>query len=133
MTEYRKQRCIAIAKTLFYKKTGKNFHVSFILDKNKLLVTGVNSYADLHLSHRFGIYKPQKKLSEDQKSRYVAGRHSEIVAINTYINIYGDSDCSGLTLFNVRLDNEGLTRIAKPCNNCLPIIESCGFKKIIWT
>ncbi len=130
MNVNRQERLIEIAKTMMpERRTGKNFHVSFILDKNKLLITGVNDYRQLHLSYRFGEFLPQKTSTV----KYIAGRHSEIVALNIFIKRFGNNDCSGLTLFNVRIGNDGEPKMAKPCGNCYPIVNSCGFKRIIWT
>jgi len=130
MNDFRRQRLITIAQSLISShKTGRNFHVSFILKNNQLLVTGVNNYLQIHLRHKFGDYVPQKSSSKF----YVAGRHSEIVALNIFINKYGHNDCSGLTLFNVRIGCDGLPKISKPCNNCTKIVNSCGFKRILWT
>lgn len=129
MTEHRRERLINIARSLIHLKNGRAFHVSFILKKNQLLVTGVNDYSQIHLAHKFGQYKPQKESSKN----YVAGRHSEIVAMNIFINRFGHSNCCGLTLFNVRIGNDDLPCIAKPCKNCFPVMESFGFKEIIWT
>jgi hypothetical protein len=129
MNSYRRQRLIEISKSLQNLRTGRNLHFSYILNKNQLFITGVNSYDKLHPYHKFGHYTALKENSK----KYVAGFHSEIVAIRDYINRFGNSDFSGLILFNVRLSKSGEPMMAKPCGNCQKILDSFNFKSIMWT
>lgn len=129
MNSYRRERLIEIAKTLMHCREGRSLHFSFILKNNQLLVTSVNSYKKLHPYHRFGPYKPLKV----NCLNYIAGVHSEISAIREYINKFGNSDFSGLTLFNVRLSKSGEEMLSKPCGNCQRVLDSFNFKAILWT
>jgi hypothetical protein len=129
MNSYRMQRCIEIARSLSDCRTGRSLHFSFILDKNRLLVTGVNSYEKLHRTHVFGDYRPIKHRS----TNYIAGQHSECHALRIFINKFGHVDCSGLTLYNVRIGYKGEVMMAKPCGNCQRVVDSCNFKRILWT
>lgn len=129
MTEKRKNRLISIAHSLSDLRTGKNLHFSFILDKNKLLVSASNSYDKNHPKHLFGEYKAYKT----NNGKYVPGVHSEIAAIKQFMSRFGHSDFSGLTLFNVRISKAGNILLAKPCNNCDTVIRSFNFKKVLWT
>lgn len=128
MSPKRKNRLIEIARGLSHLKTGKNLHFSFILNKNSLLVTAVNSYKKEHPRHRFGTYKATKGGFE-----YKPGIHSEISAISQFVAKFGHSDFSSMTLFNVRLDKAGNPSISVPCNNCQRVLNSFNFKKIMWT
>lgn len=129
MNEYRKNRLIQIAQSLIAKRSGRSFHISFILKNNQLLVTATNDYTRLHPYHKYGIYKPYK----DGNENYVAGRHSEINAISTYLNKFGNLDMSGLTLMNVRIGYNGEVMSSMPCKNCSRILNSFSFKSIIHT
>jgi hypothetical protein len=129
MNSYRRERLIEIAKSLQHCREGRSLHFSFILKNNQLLVTSVNSYKKLHPYHRFGLYKPLKNNCQN----YIAGVHSEISAIREYINKFGNSDFSGLTIFNVRLSKNGEEMLSKPCGNCQRVLDSFNFKSILWT
>jgi deoxycytidylate deaminase len=119
-------KCIEITKCLKkHKETGHSFHATFIYDKNKLLSIGFNNYKKLHRSHKFGIYKGYK----DNPEKYVASIHSEIDAL---IKL-GRTNCSKLTFINIRIDNNGNPNIAKPCSNCLKVLQDVGFKNIYFT
>lgn len=130
MNEFRKERCINIARALMpLKKTGKYFHVTFLLEKSKILVWATNDYNKPHLSNRFGQYKATKT-----DGVYNACLHSEVAALRTYINKYRSSDMRKITLFNVRLDDKGNTWLAAPCANCQKnIIDPLNFKEVEFT
>jgi hypothetical protein len=129
MNSYRRERLIEISRGLQNLRTGRNLHFSYILKNNQLLVSSVNSYTKIHPYHKFGNYKPLK----DGAEKYVAGIHSEISCIREYINRFGNSDFSGLTLFNVRLSKKSEPMMAKPCGNCQNLLDSFNFKSIVWT
>lgn len=131
MNYNRQQRCIALARELMpVHRTGRSFHVSFILNKNRILCYGINNYNKRHLEHRFGKYLPHKTGS----GNYIVSNHSEAVAMRIFINKFGNNDCSGLTLFNVRVGFDGETLVAKPCINCQNnIVDKCNFKQVLWT
>ena len=129
MNNRRKERLLEVARNLQHCREGRSLHFSFILKNNRLLVTSVNSYKKLHPYHKFGTYVPLK----DGSANYVAGVHSEISAIREYINRFGHSDFSGLTLFNVRLSKNGEEMLSKPCGNCQRVLDSFNFKAILWT
>ena len=129
MNQRRKDRLVEIARSLQNLRTGKSLHFSFILNKNQLLVTAANSYNKMHPYHIFGKYLPTK----DNNANYIAALHSETNAIKEYINRFGTSDFSGMTLFNVRLGKDGHPMMAKPCDNCQRLVDSFNFKEIEWT
>jgi hypothetical protein len=128
MNQYRKERCIEIAKKLSDLRTGRSLHFSFILDKNKLLITAANSYKKSHPQKQFGIYVPARPTTN-----YQAGLHSEISAIKTFLSRFRNTDFSGLTLFNVRIGKDGLVQMAAPCKNCQKVLDSFNFKAILHT
>jgi deoxycytidylate deaminase len=118
-------KCIEITKCLKKdKSTGHSFHTTFIFDKSKLLSIGFNNYNKLHRHHRFGIYKGTK----DNPEKYISGIQSEIDAI---IKL-GRTDCSRLSFINIRIDNNNLPNISKPCENCCRVLQGLGFKQIYY-
>jgi hypothetical protein len=129
MNQRRKDRLVEITRSLQDLRTGKSLHFSFILNKNQLLVTAANSYNKMHPYHIFGRYLPTK----ENNGNYIAALHSETNAIKEYINRFGTSDFSGMTLFNVRLGKDGFSMLAKPCENCQRLLKSFNFKEIDWT
>lgn len=106
-------------------QTGRRFHMTFVLDKSKLVVFGINDYNRHHPARRYGEYKPYKC----DKVDYVPGLHSEIAAI---IKL-GEHDCSKYTFVNVRVGNNGKLNNSKPCPNCQRVFEQLGYRKIYYT
>lgn len=102
-------------------QTGKNFHVTFVYNKNKLICTAFNDYSRMHPYHKWGQYKNTKTNGE-----YKPCLHSELKAIIKM----GLEDCSKLTFVNVRIDNNNKPRISRPCPNCMNILESVQYKRI---
>jgi hypothetical protein len=124
------QRCIQIAQTVMpEKKSGKYFHVTFLLRKGKILVWAANDYTKAHLSSRFGDYKPTKT-----GGSYNACLHSEVAAVRTFTNKFRNTDMRKITLFNVRLDHNGKPCFAAPCVNCQRnIVDPLNFKEVEFT
>jgi hypothetical protein len=120
------KKCIEIAKCLKKdRQTGRAFHVTFVYNKNKLISIGINNLKKLHRRNMFGAYKGFK----DNPEKYIASIHSEIDALIKM----GKTDCSKLTFVNVRIDNEDKVKIAKPCQNCMKVLQGLGFKNIFYT
>ncbi len=132
MNSSTKERCIAIARQLMpLYKSGRSFHVSFLLNKRKILFWATNDYTKNHQYHIFGKYLPTK--SNTDEGNYIPVIHSEIAVIKRYIQQRRNSDFSGLTLFNVRIGCDGQPMIAKPCKNCERIVYTTNLKEIVWT
>lgn len=130
MNEYRKNRCLEIARSLQHLRSGKSLHFAFILRRNQLLTYAANDYNKQHLAHKFGEYKPIKV---SNSNNYIAGRHAEISALSIYLNKFGDLDMRGLTLFVCRIGYDGQPMNSKPCGNCEKVLSATNFKEIIWT
>lgn len=129
MNESRKKRLIQIAQNLHYKKSGRNFHVSFILKNNQLLALGVNNYKKSHPKHKMGAYYSRK----GDGQLYEACMHSEVAAMKIFASKFGHLDLSGLTLFNVRLGINGEPMLSAPCKNCEKLIDAAGCNNILHT
>lgn len=56
------------------------------------------------------------------------GVHSEMDAI---IKL-GDTDCSGFTLINTRINRNNKFDMSKPCLGCLSMIRSLNFKNVYY-
>lgn len=129
MNEKRKARLINIARSLHHKKSGPNFHVSFILNKNQLLCLGVNNYNKSHPKHKMGQYYSRKGNGD----LYEACIHSEVAAMKLFVSKFGHLDLSGLTLFNVRLGVNGEPMMSAPCKNCAKLLGAAGCNDLIHT
>lgn len=80
-----------------------NKHISFILDKNKIISFGYN--------HNFKSNKFSQRLPY-----YFGSRHSELHA---YSRLRDKSLMPYLTLVNIRMSKTGKLNIAKPCPICM--------------
>lgn len=117
-------KCIEISKLLMpTKKTGRSFHTSFAFLKNKMVALAWNSYKDGHLTHVFGKYPPTRG-----GENYKAGRHSECQLLKK-LRI----PTKNLTICNVRIDNNGDVALAKCCPNCQKLLDSRGYRRIIYS
>jgi hypothetical protein len=102
-------------------QNGRNFHATFVYNKNKLICIAHNDYAKIHPYHKFGKYQ-----SKYDDVTYNPGIHSECSALIKM----GMEDCSDLTFINIRIDNRDLAAISKPCINCQHILDQVGYKKL---
>lgn len=118
-------RAIEIAKCLKpLKQNGKQFHVSIAYSKNKIVSIGYNSYEHENLNHIFGKYKPARGNSKN----YKAGRHSETEMLRKL-----KMPTKDLTICNVRIDNNNKVAIAKCCPNCQKLLDSLGYRRILYS
>lgn len=98
-------------------QTGRAFHVTFILNKSKISSIGINNYFKTHPRIKEFNYSPHKKV------------HSELRAA---LNL-GLSDCSGLTLVNVRINNNNQLDNSAPCRGCTDLLSQLSFKNVYHT
>ena len=42
-------------------------------------------------------------------------------------------DASGSVLYVARVNNQGVTRLSKPCPGCQALISAAGVKRVVWT
>lgn len=95
-------------------QTGRAFHLSAIYNKSRLISLGINDYNKSH---------PQTLNYNYHKN---AKMHSEMRATLKL----GLTDCEGLTIVNLRIDNNDKIANAKPCRGCESLIRSLNFKKV---
>jgi hypothetical protein len=112
------QRLLEISKALYDKnKAGRAKHFSFILNKSKLLAIGLNNYEKSHPIIKDFNYHP------------FAFIHAELAACLKL----GMTDCSGLTIVNVRVNGNGAIDNSCFCKGCASLIRSLNFKKAFFT
>jgi deoxycytidylate deaminase len=99
---------------------------AFIYRKNQLLAIGQNDMLSTNAkAFRFGEKFRIKKFIEYPMI------HAEIDAIS---KLWGRHHmCDKDTMVVVRLDKNGNPRLAKPCTDCMNVINAIGFKKVYWT
>jgi len=99
-------------------------HFSFIMDGNRILSIGFNKSKTHPYNLKFNYVNKQKnKISE------IIGTHSEMNAVLKY----GKQNCKNLVLINTRINRNNELDYSKPCNGCLHMISSLGFKKIYYS
>ncbi len=120
-------KTLEIARALKPQKvTGRNFHVTCIFDKSRLISIGYNDYTKVHPHKQIGFkYRNYK----DNNAKYEPCRHSEVDAL---IGL-GEKDCRRYQFVNVRIDNNNEAANAHPCPNCLSLLQMVKFKSILYT
>jgi deoxycytidylate deaminase len=119
-------KAIEIARALKPNRaTGKNFHVSLISKRNKVVAIGWNDYTKSHKHKRFGEYKDHKK----HLTKYEPCLHSEISACIRF----GEESLKGFDIINVRIGNDEKVRLSHPCPNCLRVLSGMNPKNIYFT
>lgn len=94
----------------------RNFHVTFILNKKKLISIGVNS-------------KKTHTCSLNYKYRGEVGTHSELAAINQ-LRFRG---VQNFTVVNIRLNSKNEVRMSKPCCGCADMLKQFSVKKVYYS
>lgn len=120
------ERLIEISRALKGKnQTGRAFHTTFCFRKNKMLAIGINNYSKTH--PLTSSYLPRKN---NNKKTFVPVIHSEISGI---IKL-GFDDCSDITFVNIRIDNNDMPNMARPCLGCLDVLmNQVGYKRLFYT
>ncbi len=99
-------------------QTGRTFHVSALIDKNRVLSLGFNNFLKTH---------PRTlKLPYFNKrgERYAVKIHSELACLIKF----GQEDCSGLTMVNLRINLNDKLDNSKPCFGCQALLRQVGIK-----
>lgn len=105
------------------KQTGRAFHTTFVLRKNRIVTIGFNDYLKTHpLTINY-----QNRFNNSFK--YVSGIHSESRAISR-LKI---DDCSDFTFVNIRIMNDGNLGMSAPCINCHQLLLKFGVNKLFYT
>ena len=91
---------------------GRTFHLSAILNKSRVISIGINNYLKSHPRNKEFGYAPHARL------------HAEMAACLRL----GFTDCSGLSIVNLRIDRNGNLCNSKFCLGCSNLIKFLNFK-----
>lgn len=110
---------VKLAGSITCKLTSQHWkHVSIILDGKTPVSYGFNHPYKTHpIGYRY-------------KHRYHS-IHSEVHAITSYQG--NVQDFRKFSILNIRLDDNGVLKMSKPCTNCLPLLLELGFKQIFFS
>lgn len=124
------EKALQLSLSLFdrhFDETSRKiqYHYSFLFERNKIVAVGQNSYElsakALYFAERYNV--PQKK--------HWPSLHSEIDSI---AKLWGKTRItSKIKLVNVRFLRSGQISIAKPCNDCMEVLNALGIDQIYWS
>lgn len=111
-------RCISLARNLFYVPNSSKKHFTFIVAKNKIISIGWNDGWKTHpIAARYG-------------HRY-NGIHSELMAI---LKVRDSLDnLSQYDMINVRLKQDKSVGNSKPCVCCQKMLKDFGLTNVFYT
>lgn len=119
-------KSIELAKSIHNPHLQEYNVYAFIYNKNRLLAIGHNDMLNdnnkaLYFGNRFNIEQFKK----------FPKKHAEIDAIS---KLWGKRTIDGSeTLITIRLKKDYSVGNAKPCNNCMVVIDALGITKLEWT
>lgn len=105
-------------------QTGRTFHVTFVLDKSRIVSIGINNLNKTHPKTQRFDYK-----TFENSPTYMTSLHSEMDA---WLKL-GEQDCSHLTFVNVRINNNNELDLSYPCSGCLNLMSQIGFKEFYFS
>ncbi len=106
------------------RQTGQHFILAGAFKKNRLVGLGFNNYNKLHPYHKFGHYKPTR----DSNANYKPSLHAECHLLSKLKH-----DPSEITFGIVRINNRNEVALARPCDNCLRVMQKTGFRRILFS
>ncbi len=118
------ERLVEISRALKdEKQTGRAFHTTFALRKNRIVNIGFNDYNKTHpltinYKNRFG-----------NSYNYVSGIHSESCVVSRLKM----DDLSEFTFVNIRIMNDGNLGMSAPCSNCHQLLLKYGVCKLFYS
>jgi len=105
------------------KQTGRAFHVTFALRKNRIIALGCNDYTKTHpLTINY-----QNRFNNSFK--YISGIHSE----SRIISRLKMDDLSDFTFVNIRIMNDGNLGMSAPCVNCHQLLLTYNANKLFYS
>lgn len=122
-------RITEIGFALFNPKThgARTFHLSAIINKNRILSLATNSAK----THPLNIRNP--KFGFDGKEiTDTKGTCSELAAFIKAKN-KGNIDFGRCSLINIRIDREGKLRNSRPCFSCSNLIKYMALRSVYFT
>lgn len=121
------KKALDLTKSVQRTPNCRNFHVSIIFDKKKVLAIGVNNKK----THPRNLKNPKATPEGVDVSR----EKYSCSELNAFIKLKNKSNIkfSKCTLLNVRLLRDGSFGNAKPCQSCESLIRYLGFKEVYFT
>tara|TARA_Y100000401_G_C8311655_1_gene220087 strand:- start:976 stop:1371 length:396 start_codon:yes stop_codon:yes gene_type:complete len=116
------KKYIELSKALV---TRNSRHVSFIVNKGKILSIGLNNPQKTHPK----ILKYNYINREKEDIRHDVGIHSELSSV---IKL-GTENLNKHQMINVRIDLNGEVTMSKPCNGCQDMINQLGINEVYYT
>jgi len=117
-------RLVEITSALKTKKqTGRSFHATFILQKNRIISIGTNNFNKSHPKNN------QFDYTKEDSNDYLPSLHSEMDA---WLKL-GEKDCSDFAFVNIRINNNGELDNSLPCKGCQSLMKQIGFKKFFYS
>ncbi len=110
------KRYVNLSYALVNQKAHRCFHTSFIVRKGKILAIGINQIKTHPKIRAYGYHS-------------LCGLHSELDAALKL----GLTDCSNLTLVNIRIDGQNKVNMSKPCRFCQRLIRDLNFKQVFYS
>lgn len=106
------ERAVQVALT----STQKFAHGAVIAHGGRVLSVGVNT----RRAHPLTVSDPRTE----------SAWHAEVAALRS---LRTTVDMSRLTLYSARVSKAGTPALAKPCSQCMAILEHAGIRDIKWT
>ncbi len=116
-----------IALALVPPNPEQNFHVSFVLLKNRLLAVGVNNKK----THPTNLRNPKfgKEGTDISSQKYTCSELSAFVKLKNMTNV----PFHRCTLVNMRVMRNGKLGLALPCQSCESLISYLNLKTVLFT
>jgi deoxycytidylate deaminase len=116
-----------IALALVPPDPGQNFHVSFVLLKNRLVAVGVNS----RKTHPINLKNPKigKEGYNVSPYKYTCSELNAFVKLRNMTNV----SFHRCTLVNFRVMRTGELGLACPCQSCKSLISYLNLKAVLYT
>jgi deoxycytidylate deaminase len=116
-----------MALALMPPNPGQNFHVSFILHKNRVVAVGVNNKK----THPTNLKNPKfgKEGTNVSSYKYTCSELNAFVKLKNLTNV----PFHRCTLVNFRVLRNGDLGLALPCQSCRSLISYLNLKNVLYT
>lgn len=117
MTDKQYEKCVKIArKKLSEVKKVQYRHFAFILKGSKVLVIGVNS-----------------STTHPKSNTPYRAKHAEFDALNRFKNIFPEERLDNKSFLVLRINNQGIIRMSRPCSCCISFIGRYNVDRIFYS
>lgn len=105
-----------MARYFAEKSEEKKKHGAIVVKSGRVVGSGFNKF------------KNHPDLIPENLIKVHCSRHAEEVAIHE-----AGKNAKGAILYVARVNNQGIDRNSKPCEECSKLIKNSGIKKVIYT